>query len=65
MTTEEIEDAKENLVEELHALPVEEQQKVIAQMVHIHQGPIPSPEELEAYKKIDPAIVDYILSNIY
>lgn len=63
MTTEEIEDVKENLVEELHALPVEEQQKVIAQMVRIHQGPIPPPEEMEAYKKIDPAIVDYILSE--
>ena len=63
MTPEEIEDVKENLVEELNALPVEEQQEVIAQMVRIHQGPIPSPEEMEAYKMIDPAILDYILSE--
>lgn len=66
MTTEELETTKDNIVEEIQALPENEQQKVLAEVVgqvKIYQGPIPSPEEMQAYKNVDPEILKYIISE--
>lgn len=63
MTAEEVNDTKESLVEEIKTLPEREQQEVISQVVSVFQGPIPPPERMEAYKQVDPAIIDFILSD--
>lgn len=56
--------AENELVEGVEQLPEDSDRKqVVAQITHFRRGPIPAPEELEAYKRIDPSVLDYIISD--